>query len=106
MKFIAVLVTISLVACNNKVDTKVPAEITVKVPETTQTVNVVHTVQLSVQMEQFFRSSCTTQVDAAPVPLPEPQRSAAIDACVSASAQQFISNLMILLNNNNATKTE
>lgn len=106
MKFIAVLVTISLAACNNKVDTQVPAEITVKVPETTQTVNVVHSIQLSVQMEQFFRSSCTTQVDAAPVPLPEPARSVAIDACVSESVQQFISNLMILLNNNSNTESK
>lgn len=101
MKFITVtLILITLVACNNKVDTQVPAEITVKVPETTQTVNVVHTVELSVKMEEFFRSSCTTQVDSAPVPLPEPARTQAIDSCVSTSVQQFIQNMLEIINQN------
>jgi len=100
MKIITALIFITLVACNNKVDTQVPAEITVKVPETTQTVNVVHTVELSVKMEEFFRSSCTTQVDSATVPLPEPARTQAIDACVSTSVQQFIQNMLTIINQN------
>lgn len=100
MKIIIILAILTLVACNNKVDTQVPAEITVKVPETTQTMTVVHTVELSVKMEEFFRSSCTTQVDSAPVPLPEPARTQAIDACVSTSVQQFIQNMLEIINQN------
>lgn len=106
MKFLTILLLmLSLVACNNKVDTQVPSEIKVDVPATTQTVNVVHTFALSVQMEQFFRSSCTAQTDAIQPPMPEPQRSQAIDACVSNSVQVFIQNLMTLLNNGYTNQT-
>lgn len=99
MKFLTILLIMTtLMACNNKVDTQVPANIKVDVPETTQTVNVIHTFALSVEMEQFFRQSCTNQVDATQPPLPEPARSQAIDACVSNSVQAFINNLMTLLN--------
>lgn len=100
MKIIIILAILTLAACNNKVDTQVPAEITVKVPETTQTVTMIHTVELSVKMEEFFRSSCTTQVDSAPVPLPEPARTQAIDSCVSTSVQQFIQNMLEIINQN------
>ena len=105
MKFLTMLITLTaLAACNNKVDTQVPSEIKVDVPATTQTVNVVHTFALSVQMEEFFRQSCTNQVDAAQPPLPEPARSQAIDACVSNSVQAFINNLMTLLNNSSTSQ--
>lgn len=103
MKFLKIITTILLLflaSCNNKVDTQVPSEIKVDVPETTQTINVVHSVEVSVQMEQFFRSSCITQVDSLPVPLPEPERSKAIDTCVSNSVQQFIQNMLALINQN------
>lgn len=105
MKFLITMLAMTiLAACNNKVDTQVPSEIKVDVPATTQTVNVVHTFALSVQMEQFFRQSCTSQVDAAQPPLPEPARSQAIDACVSNSVQAFINNLITLINNGSTSQ--
>lgn len=105
MKFLITMLAMTiLAACNNKVDTQVPSEIKVDVPATTQTVNVVHTFTLSVQMEQFFRQSCTNQVDATQPPLPEPARSQAIDACVSNSVQAFINNLITLLNNSSTSQ--
>lgn len=93
-----------LVACNNRAE--VPADINVHVPETTQTINVVHTLQLSAQLEQFIRYSCTAQVDSAQPPMPEPQRSQAIDACVSTSAQNFIRDFSKLTNNNQQGVTQ
>lgn len=97
LKIIVIAALLASTACNNKVDTQVPSEIKVNVPETTQTVNVVHSFEISLQMEEFFRRSCTTQVDSVPVPLPEPQRSQAIDLCISNSVQKFITDLMSLV---------
>lgn len=105
MKFLITMLAVTiLAACNNKVDTQIPSEIKVDVPATTQTVNVVHTFTLSVQMEEFFRQSCTSQINATQPPLPEPARSQAIDACVSNSVQTFINNLLTLINNSQTTQ--
>lgn len=94
---IAVL-AFNIVACNNKVDAKVPDNVKVQVENSTQTVNVVHTIELSVQFEDYFRKSCAAQIDSTQIP--EPQRSTAIDDCVSVSVQNFIGQLMNLVSAN------
>lgn len=87
---------LALAACNNKAE--VPAEVKVNIPETTQTVNVIHTIDMSIQMTEFFKESCTQQIDAQQPPLPEPARSQAIDACVITTSQEFINTFMQLIN--------
>lgn len=95
--FLSLLMLSLVVACNNKVDTQVPSSIEVAVKDSTQTVNVIHTIGLSLQMESFFRTSCTAQIDKTTPGLPEPQRTQSIDACVSVSSQKFIEDFMLLI---------
>lgn len=104
MRKVVLIMALALSACGNRFD--VPADIntnvngTVKVdiPNSTQTINVVHTVGISIDMAKYFLTSCTTQVDSAPVPLPEPQRTEAINACVASSVQAFINNILTIIN--------
>lgn len=99
MKKWLLVILLFLAACGNKVDTRVPEHITtdVKVSDSVQTVNVIHTIGLSLQMESFFRASCTQQVDTATPGMPEPQRTQSIDLCVSVSSQKFIEDFMLLI---------
>lgn len=100
---ISSLIMLNLLACNNKVDTQVPSKIDVDVKDSVQTVNVIHTIGLSIQMEAYFRTACINQVDTITPGLPEPQRTQAIDACVVASSQKFIDDFMALINKNVGT---
>lgn len=95
--FLILFFIFGVVACNNKVDTQVPSNIEVDVKDSTQTVNVIHTIGLSLQMESFFRTSCVAQIDKVTPGLPEPQRTQSIDACVAASSQKFIDDFMFLI---------
>lgn len=96
-KLLMLLILLNLMACNNKVDMQVPSKVDVDVKDSTQTVNVIHTIGLSLQMESFFRTSCTSQVDQTTPGLPEPQRTQSIDACVSISSQKFMEDFMLLI---------
>lgn len=86
------------ISCGNRVI--VPEHITadVNIPATTQTVNVVHTVAVSLEMTSLFTTTCTTNVDKFVPPLPEPDRSNAIKNCVALATQKFIDDLLTLVN--------
>lgn len=94
---LAIAIIVSTISCANRFEVPSDINVNANIPETTQTVKVIHTFEISVQMEEFFRKSCTTQVDSTVPPIPEPQRTKAIDTCVSISIQQFISDLMKII---------
>lgn len=106
MRIVAILAILALTACGNQFS--IPADINananvngtvhVDIPNSVQTVNVIHTVGISIDMANYFRTSCTTQVDSAPIPLPEPQRTEAINACVASSVQAFIDSILKIIN--------
>lgn len=104
MQIIVILVVLALSACGNRfevpadINTNVNGTVKVDIPNSVQTVNVVHTVGVSIDMAKYFLTSCTNQVDSAPAPLPEPQRTEAINACVAASVQAFINNILTIIN--------
>lgn len=104
MRIVAILAILALTACGNQfsipadINTNVNGTVRVDIPNSTQTVNVIHTVGISIDMANYFRTSCTTQVDSAPIPLPEPQRTEAINACVASSVQAFIDSILKIIN--------
>lgn len=103
-KALLIAVTLVLGACGNQfsipsdINTNVNGNVKVDIPNSVQTVNVIHTVGISIDMANYFRTSCMTQVDSAPIPLPEPQRTEAINACVASSVQAFIDNTLKIIN--------
>ena len=104
MQIVAILAVLALSACGNRfevpadINTNVNGTVKVDIPNSVQTVNVVHTVGISIDMAKYFLTSCTNQVDSAPALLPEPQRTDAINACVASSAQAFINNIITIIN--------
>lgn len=99
-KALLVAVTLVLGACGNQfsIPSDINGNVKVDIPNSVQTVNVIHTVGISIDMANYFRTSCMTQVDSAPIPLPEPQRTEAINACVASSVQAFIDNILKIIN--------
>jgi hypothetical protein len=101
---VIIIIALFLNACGNRfevpadINTNVNGTVKVDIPNSVQTVNVVHTVGISIDMANYFRTSCTAQVDAAPIPLPEPQRTEAINTCVAQSVQAFIDNILKIIN--------
>lgn len=104
MRIVVILAVLALSACGNRfevpadINTNVNGTVKVDIPNSVQTVNVIHTVGISIDMANYFRTSCMTQVDSAPIPLPEPQRTEAINACVASSVQAFIDNTLKIIN--------
>ena len=104
MRFLTVFsMCVLLSACGN--DFNVPSDINtavtadpIVVEPITGNVTVTHSISLSVEMTEFFKESCTQQIDAQQPPLPEPARSQAIDACVITTSQEFINTFMQLIN--------
>lgn len=95
---ILIFATFWLSSCGNKVE--VPSEIhsQVDVKESTQTVNVVHTVGISLEMTQLFESTCIAQIDSQNPRPPEPLRSEMIKLCVSEATQKFIESILAIIN--------
>jgi hypothetical protein len=94
-------IALAITACNNKAS--VPETVTVEVKDSVQTVNVVHTIALSVQVTDWLRQACQQQVEQARVtaglpPMSPEELDAAVNACLATSATNLINQLTGLIN--------
>lgn len=84
-----------LVGCvGNK--TQIPEHIDVNVPNTTQTVNVIHTIELSANLENIFRTSCENEFKS--LNLPTELKTEWVNQCVATKSNQFIADFMQVIN--------
>lgn len=89
-------ITFLLSACGNKFE--IPSDVNVNVANSTQTVNVVHTVGISLEMTQMFEATCVSKIDSqSPAPT-EPVRSELIKLCVAETSQKFMESILAIIN--------
>lgn len=86
------------ISCANRFEVPSDVYTHVDVANSIQTINVVHTVALSVQIADMFTTTCTAQIDSSQPPLPEPARSEAIKLCVAQASANFINSFLSLIN--------
>lgn len=91
--------TLLLTSCgfNNRFElpSQINSEVTIK--DSTQTVNVTHTVGISLEMTTMFQTACTAEVDASVPPPPEPLRTELIKLCVAEATQKFIESILAII---------
>lgn len=95
MKTTLLLATlVALSSCFNKAD--IPNEITASVSGET-TSRVIHTVEISAQLEQIFRGECESLAIQGGLVRDTPEFEVYVSACISQKSQEFIANFLAFI---------